>query len=98
MKRIVMMVLRLGLLSVYYFIALCIKSNAEIKNFDKNFQWLRKVTTKVNKAGKVKIEASGMENLPKENGFVIFYVLKLKRKKDKGNIMDSHLILVCHKE
>ena len=72
MKRIVMMVLRLGLLSVYYFIALCIKSNAEIKNFDKNFQWLRKVTTKVNKAGKVKIEASGMENLPKENGFVIF--------------------------
>lgn len=72
MKRIIMMVLRLGLLSVYYFIILCIKSNAKIKNFDQNFQWLRKVTTNVNKAGKVKIEASGIENLPKENGFVIF--------------------------
>ena len=55
MKRIIMMVLRLGLLSVYFFTVLCFKSKAKIKNFDKNYQWIRKVTTKVNKAGKVKI-------------------------------------------
>ena len=66
------MVLRLGLLSIYYFVTLCFKSNAEIKNFDNNYKWLRKATTKVNKAGKVKIEAFGIENLPKENGFVLF--------------------------
>ena len=72
MKRIVMMVLRLGLLSLYYFVSLCIVSNAKNKNLDKNYQMIRKLTTKVNKAGKVKIEAFGIENLPKENGFVLF--------------------------
>lgn len=72
MKRIIMMVLRLGLLSVYYYISLCFISNAKNKNYDENYQWIRKVTTKVNKAGKVKIEASGIENIPKENGFVMF--------------------------
>ena len=72
MKRIVMMVLRLGLLSIYYFVSLCIVSNAKNKNLDKNYQMIRKLTTKVNKAGKVKIEAFGIENLPKENGFVLF--------------------------
>ena len=72
MKRIVMMVLRLGLLSIYYFLTLCIKSNSKIKNFDKNYQWISKITKNVNKAGKVKIEAYGIENLPKKNGFVLF--------------------------
>ena len=72
MKRIVMMVLRLGLLSIYYFVTLCIRSNAKIKNFDKNYQLISKITKNVNKAGKVKIEAYGIENLPKKNGFVLF--------------------------
>ena len=72
MKRIIMMVLRLGLLSIYYFILVCIKSNSKIKNYDENYHLISKITKKVNKAGKVKIEASGIENLPKEDGFVIF--------------------------
>lgn len=72
MKRIIMMVLRLNIIAIYYFTILCKKSRAEIKNFDKNYQWLKKVTTNVNKAGKVTIEASGIDNLPKDNGFVIF--------------------------
>ena len=66
------MVFRLGLLSIYYFLTLCIKSNMRIKNFDENYQLVRKITQKVNKAGKVKIEAHGIENLPKKNGFVLF--------------------------
>ena len=72
MKRIVMMVLRLGLFSIYYFVLLCIKSNARVKDFNKNYQLISKMTARVNKAGKVKIEASGIENLPRENGFVLF--------------------------
>ncbi len=72
MKRIIMMVFRLGFLSVYYFITLCIKSNAKVKNYSENYQLIRKITARVNKAGKVKIEASGIENLPKEDGFVMF--------------------------
>lgn len=72
MKRIIMMVLRLGFVSLYYYFTLCKISKEKIKDFDKNFEWIKKATMKVNKAGKVTIEASGMENLPKENGFVIF--------------------------
>lgn len=72
MKRIVMMVFRLGFLSIYYFIRLYIASKSEIKNFSKNYQLISKITTKVNKAGRVKIEATGIENLPKKDGFVIF--------------------------
>lgn len=72
MKRIIMMVLRLGFFSIYYFIRLCLISNKEIKNYDENYQLIKKITTKVNKAGKVKIEAAGIENLPKEDGFVMF--------------------------
>ena len=67
-----MMVFRMGFLSIYYFSVLCIKSCQKIKNIDSNFEFLQKIVTKVNKAGKVKIEATGMEKLPKENGFVMF--------------------------
>ena len=72
MRRIIMIVLRLGVLSIYYFISLCIISNAKNKNIDKNYKLISKLTAKVNKAGKVKIETYGIENLPKENGFVLF--------------------------
>ena len=48
MKRIVMMVFRLGVLSIYYFITLCIKSNAKVKNFDENYQLISKITKNVN--------------------------------------------------
>ena len=72
MKRIMMMVFRLGFMSLYYFTILCIKSSSKKKNFDANYEWLNNLVKKVNIAGKVKIEAHGIENLPKEDGFVMF--------------------------
>lgn len=36
------------------------------------FALLRKITVHVNKAGKVNIKADGLENLPKEDGFIMF--------------------------
>ena len=72
MKRIIMMVFRLGLFSVYYFITLCCKSNAKEKNLEENYKLIRKIVEKVNKAGKVKIESFGLENIPKKDGFVMF--------------------------
>ena len=72
MKRIIMMVFRLGLLSVYYFVTLCFKSNAKEKNYDENYKLIKKIVGKVNKAGRVKIESSGIENIPDEDGFVMF--------------------------
>lgn len=72
MKRIIMMVFRIGFMSLYYFFVLCFKSREKNKDYDNNYQWIKKMVVKVNKAGKVKIEASGIENLPKEDGFVMF--------------------------
>lgn len=72
MKRIIMMVLKLGLLTFYYFAILLYISNKKNKDLPKNYEILRKLTIRANKAGKVKIEVQGIENLPKEDGFVMF--------------------------
>ena len=72
MKRIIMMVCRLGLFSIYYFVTLCFKSNSKEMNYEENYKYIRKIVEKVNKAGKVKIESDGIENIPKEDGFVMF--------------------------
>ena len=42
------------------------------KNLQDNYRILRKMTIAANKAGKVTIEVKGIENLPKEDGFVMF--------------------------
>lgn len=39
---------------------------------EERFALLRKITVYVNKAGKVNIKADGLENLPKEDGFIMF--------------------------
>lgn len=36
------------------------------------YEYLRMIVRKVNRAGRVKVEACGMENLPAENGFIFF--------------------------
>ena len=72
MRRIAMMVGRLGLKSIYYFLVLWFYSIKKNKNYDQNFAWIKKITIAANKAGRVTIEAHGMENLPKENGFILF--------------------------
>lgn len=36
------------------------------------FEYIKKKTKRANKAGKVKIEVHGEENIPKEDGFVVF--------------------------
>ena len=44
------------------------------KNFDleKNYAFIKKVTKAANRAGRVTIESYGVENIPKENGFIFF--------------------------
>ena len=67
-----MMVLKLGILTLYYFTTLVYISNKKNKNLPENYIKLRKITKAANKAGKVTIESKGLENLPKEDGFVMF--------------------------
>ena len=72
MKRIIMMVLRLGVKSIYYFLKLLYLSKKEEKDLEYNYKVIREITIAANKAGKVKVEAYGVEKLPKEDGFILF--------------------------
>lgn len=72
MYRIAMMVLRLFFKAPYYFFQIwrCGK-NPKI-TLEEAYACVKKVTIAANRAGKVTIESHGIENIPKENGFVFF--------------------------
>lgn len=46
--------------------------HAEKYRLDERYAIIRKVITKINKVGKVEIKYTGLENLPKENGYILF--------------------------
>lgn len=71
MWRIVMMVTRLFLKVPYYFYGIC-RCGKGNKPFEERFLCIKKATIAANKAGRVKIEVYGEENIPKEDGFVFF--------------------------
>lgn len=68
--RILLMVLRLFYIAPGYMIG-CVRRS---KNGDRNetFQYVKRFVERINKAGRVDIEVHGLENLPKEDGFVMF--------------------------
>ena len=72
MNRIILMVLRLILRVPYYMFG--IWWNGKRKNYDleKSYAFVKKVTKAANRAGRVTIESHGLENIPKENGFIFF--------------------------
>ena len=41
-------------------------------DLDKAYAFVKKVTKAANRAGRVTIESHGVENIPKENGFIFF--------------------------
>lgn len=71
MWRIVMMVTRLFLKVPYYFYGICRCSKGN-QPFEERFLCIKRATKAANKAGRVKIEVYGEENIPKEDGFVFF--------------------------
>ena len=72
MRRIILMVTRLFLKAPYYFLRIWWCGKSKKITFEESFAYIKKVTKAANKAGRVKIESYGMENIPKENGFVFF--------------------------
>lgn len=72
MRRIVLMVLRLILKVPYYILG--ITWHGKRKKYDqaKAYAFVKKVTRAANRAGRVTIESYGMDNIPKENGFIFF--------------------------
>lgn len=72
MKRIILMVLRLILRVPYYLLGIWRCGKTKKYNLEKSYAFVKKVTIAANRAGRVKIESYGLENIPKENGFIFF--------------------------
>lgn len=72
MYRIAMMVLRLFLKAPFYFFQIWRCGRSKKVTFEEAYACVKKVTIAANRAGKVTIESYGIENIPKENGFVFF--------------------------
>ena len=72
MLRIILMVVRLFYKVPYYLCRIGWYGKENHKDRDKAYTFIQKVTRKANKAGRVTIEVHGLENIPKENGFVFF--------------------------
>ena len=72
MGRIVLMVVRLIFRVPYYLLG--IWWNGKRKDYDQEraYAFVKKVTKAANHAGRVTIESHGLENIPKENGFIFF--------------------------
>lgn len=70
--RIAMMGLRLFLKTPYYFIRIWWCSIRKDISFEEGFRITKKATIDANRAGRVKIETIGVENIPKDPGFIFF--------------------------
>lgn len=72
MKRIALMVFRLFLKVPFYLLHIWWCGKSKRVTTEEAYQYVKKVATAANKAGRVTIESHGIENIPKENGFVFF--------------------------
>lgn len=72
MRRIIMMVLRLFFKVPFYLYQITRYGKQENENLEEAFATVKRATIAANHAGRVTIEAHGLENLPEEDGFVFF--------------------------
>ena len=73
MKRILLMVFRNILIVPFMWIKLCYMASHPDKFTDEqHLEMLRFITERANKGGNVIIDAHGIENLPKEDGFIFY--------------------------
>lgn len=72
MYRIALMVFRLLLKVPYYLYSITRCGNKEEISYEEGFRICKHVTKNANRAGRVKIESHGIENIPRDNGFVFF--------------------------
>ena len=70
--RIALMVLRLILKAPYYLLQIWWCGRSKKVTLEEAYTVVKKVTKNANRAGRVKIESYGLENLPAEDGFMFF--------------------------
>ena len=72
MRRIILMVLRLLFKVPYYMYSIWKCGKRDDISLDEAYVTVKKVTKAANRAGRVTIESYGLENIPKEDGFMFF--------------------------
>ena len=72
MGRIVLMVLRLFFRVPYYLFGIWIRGRKKDYDLEDSYAFVKKVTKAANRAGRVKIETYGLDNIPEQNGFIFF--------------------------
>ncbi len=75
MKRIIMIVFKVLYKVPYWFYMLCQHAkdtNEEKYSMQQKYDLIREIAVKASKAGNVVIEKEGLENIPEENGYVIY--------------------------
>lgn len=72
MRRIILMVLRLFYIAPYYVYRIWKYGKSGSENYEEAFAYIKKVTKKANRAGRVVIETHGLENLPEKDGFIFY--------------------------
>ena len=72
MIRIIMMVLRLFLKVPIYLFRIWRCGKRKDISLEESYDYIKKVTKAANHAGRVYIEAYGLKNIPKENGFIFY--------------------------
>lgn len=70
--RIALMVIRLFLKVPYYFFLIWRCGVSDKISYEEAFGTIKEVAKKANRAGRVTIEAYGLENIPQEDGFIFF--------------------------
>lgn len=77
MKRILLMVFRNLFFVPYGWFKLCwYASHAERYSEEQRYQLLKYVDNRAVKGGNLVIDGHGMENIPKENGFISFPIIR----------------------
>lgn len=72
MLRIAMMLLRLLFKAPYYLLRVWWCGKSDKVSPAEGYAWCKYATIKANRAGRVTIESKGIENIPKEKGFIFF--------------------------
>ncbi len=72
MERIILMFLRSFFHLPYYLIKVFQLSNVTKYDKQTRYAFLHKITPHANRRGRVKIDCHGLENLPKETGYIMF--------------------------
>lgn len=73
MKRIIFLILRSIYISPIWFLRICKHAkNTDKYSIKQSYDMLRNVVIGVNKAGRIKVNIYDIDNLPNENGYIMF--------------------------